>query len=95
MSEEPLKKKPQGQAQAGRSQFASSAVKRELERIEQQAMQPGLGLTGSDAASPLSPENVVRAVLGEPHRADQSKSLSKDDKHRSVHDWPIVSPGGR
>ena len=94
MSEEPAKKKPHGQAQAGR--FASSAVKRELERIEQQAMQPGLGLAGSDAvASPISPENVVRAVLGEPHRADPSKSLSKDDKHRSVHDWPIVSPAGR
>ena len=92
MSEEPAKKKPHGQA----GRFASSAVKREFERIEQQAMQPGSGLAGSDAvASPISPENVVRAVLGEPHRADPSKSLSKDDKHRSVHDWPIVSPAGR
>jgi hypothetical protein len=88
MPQEPTKKhRP---ARAGESQYASSAVKRELERIGRQAVPSSAGLAGSNAlASPLSPENVVRAVLGEPHRGDKPN----DDKRSSVHDWPVATPG--
>jgi hypothetical protein len=88
MPEEPTKKhRPD---RAGKSQYASSAVKQELERIERQAMPSSAGLAGSNAlASPLSPENVVRAVLGEPHRGDKPKN----GKRSSVHDWPVATPG--
>jgi hypothetical protein len=91
MSEQLTRKKPHGHDHGGRSQYASSVVKQELARIAQQTIQSSAGLGGSDAvASPLSPENVVGAVLGE--RAGK-EPLSKDDKRRSVHDWTIVTPG--
>ncbi len=88
MTDEPKKKHRSDRA--GGSQYASSAVKRELERIERQAVPSAAGVAGSNAlASPLSPENVVRAVLGGADRTDKPK----DDKHRSIHDWPVVTPG--
>jgi hypothetical protein len=95
MSDE-SKKKQLGHDGGGRSKYASSAVKRELGRIEQQAVQSSVGVAGSDpAGSPLNAENVVRAVLGKPPRADKEESLGQQDKRRSALDWPIAMQGGK
>jgi hypothetical protein len=91
MSDEPKKKQHKD---SGRAKFASAAVKRELDRVAQQAAPAGGGMEGANAlASPLTPENVVKAVLGGPQRQKEGPS-SKDKLHRSISDWPIISRGG-
>lgn len=73
------------------SQYESTAVKKELERLEAATAGGAIAQGGLDGGIP--PESVVRAILDKPPRQEPDP-LERERKPAGPHDWPITVRGG-